>query len=251
VARSGSSRNPNACTDHPGAVATTPLRDVRVRRALNHAVDKDAIIQGLFRGRTRASGQPAARGTTGHDSAIPPYPFDQAKARALLAEAGHAAGFKLRLEIMVDRTPGDAAVFQTVADQLAAIGVRVELRQMTFPTWLSSYLSGNWPADSDGFVLGWNAAPYNDVARPMEVYSCLKPTPFYCDRAITAQLVAAGEEMNLERRETLLKALSRTYRDDAPALFLNETVDLFGVSAKVAGLEIRNRAPAYHLITLQ
>jgi peptide/nickel transport system substrate-binding protein len=228
----------------------SPLNDLRVRRALNLAVDKVAIVEGLFRGRMSPAGQPAARGTMGHDPDIAPYPFDRAQAKALMVEAGYPNGFDLKLEVMVDRTPGDAAVFQTVADQLAEIGVKVELRQITFATWLSQYLTGTWAAETDGFVLGWNAAPYNDVQRPMEVYSCLKPNPFYCNREITDNLIAAGEEMDLIKRESLLKTLGRAYRDDVPAIFLTETFDLFGVSARVQGLEIRNRVPAYHDISL-
>ena len=229
----------------------TPLRDVRVRRALNYAVDKTAIVDGLFRGRMRTAGQPAARETVGHDPALSAYPFDPNKARALLAEAGYAKGFAMTLEVMVDRTPGDAAVFQTVADQLAEIGVAIKLRQVTFSTWLSRYLAGDWSADTDGFVLGWNAAPYNDVQRPMEVYSCLKANPFYCNRTITDQLIAAGEEMDLEKRETKLRALAGAYRDDAPAIFLTETFDLFGASNRVQGLTIRNRVPIYEAVTLK
>lgn len=229
----------------------TPLADVRVRRALNLAVDKDAIVNGLFRGQMRAAGQPAAVGTTGHDPTVTPYPFDAVKAKELLAEAGYPNGFPLTLEVMVDRTPGDAAVFQTVADQLGAIGVKVTLRQITFATWYSRYLSGEWGPETDGFVLGWNAAPYNDVQRPMEVYSCLKPNPFYCNRDITDLLVAAGEEINLETRETMLRELAGAYRDDAPAIFLTETFDLFGVSRRVQGLAIRNRVPVYEAITIK
>ena len=84
----------------------------------------------------------------------------------------------------------------------------------------------------------------------MEVYSCLKPNPFYCNREITDNLIAAGEEMDLTKRESLLKALGRAYRDDVPSIFLTETFDLFGVSARVQGLEIRNRVPAYQDISL-
>jgi len=49
----------------------------------------------------------------------------------------------------------------------------------------------------------------------------------------------------------LLKALSRAYHDAAPALFINETIDLFGASAKVQGMEIHNRVPAYHKISIK
>lgn len=231
----------------------TPVRDVRFRQALNYAIDKKAIVDTLFRGRVRVASQPAGVGTTGHDPTVEPYPYDPAKARALLAEAGYGNGVTLTFAVMIDRTPGDAAIYQTVARQLADVGVKLNLRQVTLPTWMQNYLAGKWPDDIDGFVLGWNAAPYNDVARPMEIYSCLSPSPvpIFCDRGMSNRLAAASEELDSAKREARLKALGREYRDAAPAIFLTETLDLFGVSQKVQGFEVRNRAPAYHKITLK
>jgi peptide/nickel transport system substrate-binding protein len=226
----------------------TPLNDVRVRRALNLAIDREALVQGLFRGRLRAASQPATPGTVGYNPDLPPYPYDPDRAKRLLAEAGHPNGLRLKFEVMVDRTPGDAAIFQTVADKLAEIGVTLELRQVTFPTWMAKYLGGSWDGDTDGFGLGWNSAPYNDAQRPMEIYSCLRPNPFYCNRDITDRLVAAGAEMDLDKRENMLRDLSRAYQDDAPALFLTETIDLFAASARIGDLHVRNRVPSYHLI---
>jgi peptide/nickel transport system substrate-binding protein len=220
-----------------------------VRRALNYAVDKQAMTSLLLRGLAVPSGQPASEGATGYDADLPAYPHDPAKAKALLAEAGYARGFPLTFEVMVDRTPGDAAVFQTAAEALGKIGVKVRLRNLTFASWFTKYLSGTWDADTDGFTLSWNAAPYNDVARPMEIYSCLKPNPFFCDPALTRRLEDAGAEMDLVKREALLKALARDYRDAAPALFLYDVFDLFGVAQGVAGVEIVNRVPVYHKIS--
>lgn len=228
----------------------TPLKDVRVRQALNYAVNKDVLNTALLRGLTTPSGQPAANGVVGHDAAIAPYPYDPAKARDLLKAAGYERGFSLKLDVIVDRTPADAAVYQTVADMLGQVGVKVELRTITFPSWLTKYLGGTWDKDTDGFTLSWNASTYNDVARPMEIYSCLKTNPFFCDEGLTKQLRAAGEEMNLAKRETLLKALGRAYHDAAPSVFLLDLNDFFGVRDGLDGVEIVNRVPAYHKIKI-
>ncbi|MBL8629953.1 MAG: ABC transporter substrate-binding protein [Rhodospirillaceae bacterium] len=226
------------------------LKDVRVRQALNYAIDKDMMNTALLRGFTPPSGQPAAIGAVGYDPGIKPYPYDVAKAKALLKEAGFANGFPLRVEVMVDRTPGDAAVYQTMADMLKQIGVKVELRTITFPSWLSKYLTGTFDKDTDAFTLSWNAAPYNDVQRPMEIYSCLWPKPFFCDDGLTKQLVAAGEQMDLVKREAMLRTLGQGYHDAAPALFLLNLNDFFGVRAGVDDVEIVNRVPAYHKIKI-
>lgn len=232
----------------PGRV--TPLTDVRVRQALNYAIDKDALNEALLRGLTSVSGQPAAKGVMGYDPTIQPYPYDPAKAKELLKAAGYAKGFPLKVEVIVDRSPGDAAVFQAVADMLSQIGVKTELRTITFPTWLTKYLTGTWDKDTDAFTLSWNAGTYYDVARPMDIYSCSKPNPIFCDETLTKQLVIAGEEMDLTKRENLLKTLGKAYHDAAPSLFLLDAKDFFAVRPGVEGVEIVNRVPAYHKIKI-
>jgi peptide/nickel transport system substrate-binding protein len=226
------------------------LKDVRVRQALNYAVDKDALNKALLRGLTPPSGQPAAIGAVGYNPDIKHYPYDPAKAKAMLKEAGFGNGFTMKVDVMVDRTPGDAAVYQTMADMLGQIGVKVELRTITFPSWLSKYLTGTFDKDTDAFTLSWNAGPYNDVQRPMEIYSCLWPKPFFCDDGLTKQLTAAGQEMDLAKREGLLRTLGQGYHDAAPALFLLNLNDFFGVRAGVDDVEIVNRVPAYHKVKI-
>ncbi len=229
---------------------SVPLRDVRVRKAINYAVDKKLLNDSLLRGLALPSGQPAARGVMGHDPTIAPYLFDLTKAKALMKEAGYEKGFAMKIDVIVDRTPGDAAIYQTVADMLSKIGIKVELRTLPFPTWLTKYLTGTWDKDTDGFSQSWNAGSYYDVARPMEIFSCRRPFPFFCDPALTARLEAANEEMNLVKREALLKDLSRGYHDAAPALYLLDLKDFFAVRPGIDNVEIVNRVPAYHKITI-
>ncbi len=233
-------------TDGP----STALKDVRVRQAINYAVDKTLLNESLLRGLTSPSGQPAARGVMGYDPTILPYPYDVAKAKALMKAAGYEQGFRLKIDVIVDRTPGDAAIYQAVAEMLSKIGIKVELRTLPFPTWLSKYLTGTWDKDTDAFSQAWNAGSYNDVARPMEIFSCRKPFPYFCDQSLTDRLVAANEEMNLEKRETLLKDLGLGYHDAAAALYLLDLNDFFAVRAGIENVEVVNRVPAYHKITI-
>ena len=228
-----------------------PLNDVRVRQALNYAVDKKSLSDVLLRGLGPPAGQPAARQVTGYNPDVRPYPYDPAKAKALLAEAGYPDGFALHAEVMVDRSPGDRAMFESVVAALAKVGVTLELRTITFGAWMDAYQSGNWGADTDAFLLSFNAGPYNDVARPLEIYSCLRPNGFTCDKALTAKIVAANEEMDANRRLTQLGDLARLFHDTAPALYLTELFDLFGLNRKVEGFAISNRVPVYEAISLR
>lgn len=229
-----------------------PLADVRVRQALNLAVDRQAIARTLLRGLGAPASQPGARGTLGHDPALPAIPHDPERARALLAAAGHARGFTLRADVVVGSLPADALIYQAMARQLAAVGVDLELRAIPFPVFLRRYLANDW-GDADAFGLSWNAAPYNDIQRPLENFSCLKkPKPFFCDKALAAGIRAAGSELEPSRRLALLKALAAAHQRAAPALFLVEQIDLIGVGPRIAGpVPIANRVPVYEALRMR
>jgi peptide/nickel transport system substrate-binding protein len=75
-----------------------PLKDVRVRQALNHATDRGAIATALFKGIGAPTTQITVPGGYGHDPALDgAYPYDVQKAKALLAAAGYPGGFALRV----------------------------------------------------------------------------------------------------------------------------------------------------------
>jgi peptide/nickel transport system substrate-binding protein len=226
-----------------------PLDDVRVRQALNYAVDKAALSKVLLKGYGAAAGQGASKGTVGYDPALKPYPYDPARARALLAEAGYPNGFPMKVESIVGSLPADTLIYQAVARDLERVGVPVDLRAIPFPVFLRRYLANDW--DVDAFGLSWNAGPYNDVQRPLENFSCIKrPKPFFCDRALAAQIRAAGAELDPEARLARLKALAAAHQKAAPALFLVEQVDVMGFGPRVRGLKLANRVPVYEEILL-
>jgi len=102
-----------------------PFDDVKVRQALNYAVDKEAIIQAVLYGRAQAAQSGLPRMRFWNDE-TQPYPYDPEMAQQLLAESSAAGGFQTTLGV----TAGDAehsAVATIVKDQLAAIGVEVEI----------------------------------------------------------------------------------------------------------------------------
>ncbi len=225
----------------------SPLKDKRVRQALNYAINKDQLAEILLRGFTVSSGQPASKTTYGYNPAIKPYPYDPNKARALLKEAGYPNGLPLSIEVVIDSLPADGQIFQAMAYDLRQVGIQVDMRAMPFPTFLRNYLSNIW--ESDAFSLSWSAAPYNDVLRPMENFSCLKRNPFYCDEDLTPLMEKAAETPEPERAE-ILATLAAEFHDRAPAIYLVEQLDFFSYRADISGTRLANRVPEYELITM-
>lgn len=230
--------------DTPG-----PLQDVRVRQALNYAVDRELIARVLLRGKSRGAGQPGPAGTFGHDPDLPPFPYDPARARELLAEAGYPDGFRLLAEVLPNAFPADGLIFQTAAHYLRKVGVELTLRNLTFPQYLRNLQQNSFAGDA--FGTAWNSAPYDDVTRPMELFSCARRKPFFCDEALTAELERAKRIIPEEERRQAMHELSRRYREVAPALFLVEQIDLFAHAPALTNVTIANRVPVYREIGLK
>jgi peptide/nickel transport system substrate-binding protein len=123
--------------------AVKPLDDVRVRRALNYAVDVQEIIDTAFYGQGKPSGSPLIPGLTrSYEASLKdPYPVNIARAKSLLAEAGYAGGFSLEITVpSVYVMHVDTA--QVLVNQLARVGVNAAIKQVDWATWLSDVYRG-------------------------------------------------------------------------------------------------------------
>lgn len=207
-----------------------PLADVRVRQALNMAVDRQAIVDVLLDGRTVLASQPATRSAFGFDPSLEPYPYDPEAARALIAEAGYPDGFTFTMETGIG-----AALVQRVADDLSRIGVTMEVQMRPVMAFLSDFTGGRM--SRDGFMLSWTATPVLDATQAVALHSCLKPRPWYCDQTIMPTIMAAMGEWDTERAIDLRHQVMRYYRDQAPGIYLHESVGFAALSNRVSGFK--------------
>jgi peptide/nickel transport system substrate-binding protein len=107
-----------------GAALPNPLRDRRVRQALSMAIDRNAIATRLMEGSATPASQFLPNSIDGTSPTLRPTPFDAARARALLAEAGFPNGFRLTLHATTDRYPKDEQIAQAVAQMWNRIGIQ-------------------------------------------------------------------------------------------------------------------------------
>lgn len=148
---SGFTQIPDYATDWQGLTffdrdgALTPeLADARVRQALNYAFDREAMLESLMQGKGAVTSQIFNTASLGYDEALDEaYPYDPERARELLAEAGYPDGFTLP---MPNLSAFDPAVIATIVQQLADIGVTVELTEVAPNDFISQILGGNFPA---------------------------------------------------------------------------------------------------------
>jgi len=227
----------------------SPFNDRRVRQAANYAVNKQAIADGIFQGQTRVSaGQGASPGVVGFNPALQPYPQNAERAKALLAEAGFANGFKGVAEIAVGSFTGDSELYQQVGQDLARVGINLEMRQVVFADWQRKRLTNTW----DGIVhnLSWFAEPYVDAARFWTAFSCLSRPVYACDEEIQKVIAASNQEFDPVRRERLLQEVMARYREDPPALYLVEAINTFGLAKRVRNFNRHHRWLIYNDMSL-
>jgi peptide/nickel transport system substrate-binding protein len=211
------------------------LQDVRVRQALNYAVNKDRIAQDILRGTVQPVGQGAIPGVAGYNPEVKPYPYDPEKAKALLAAAGFAKGLKLVARVQAQAVVSAAAVYSQVAADLKAVGVDMELRPVLGQDWVRMYTTGDW-GGADVISVTWNAAAFNDTIRAIETFSCDKPGAFFCAPEINPLTAASNAELDPVKRDKILQDIMARFHDLAPSIYLMNIATILAASPKVGPL---------------
>ena len=113
----------------------SPLRDARVRRAVAHAIDIDAIVEYIVHGQGIRTAQ-LAPGTLGYEPSLEPYPHDPERARALLAEAGYPRGFDVNCyNLTTPREPSIKEVGEAAFAFLRTVGIRCRIVRLEYGAW--------------------------------------------------------------------------------------------------------------------
>ena len=108
-------------------LASNPLKDPRVRKALSLALNRDAIVKRVMEGSAQPAAQLLPEQYPTASRSLKPDPYDMKKAQALMKEAGWADGFRLVLHATGDRYPNDSSVAQAIAQMWTRIGIKAEV----------------------------------------------------------------------------------------------------------------------------
>jgi peptide/nickel transport system substrate-binding protein len=133
-----------------------PYDDVRVRRAISHALDKKRIIDVVWQERAVQAEGPIPPTSWAYDERFRGLGHDVNRAKQLMAEAGHANGFEMNL-LMPEQEENRREV-AIVIDQLKAINITVKPTIQDFPSFLDRLLKANY----DGLRVGWTTNPEPD-----------------------------------------------------------------------------------------
>jgi peptide/nickel transport system substrate-binding protein len=209
-----------------------PVQDVRVRRALNYAVNKERIIATILGGARNPAAQIANPQAIGFNPALKPYPYDPARAKALLAEAGVAHGFALPT-LLAANSNDTYAVYQQIAADLAKVNVTMELQRSTQAKRLEYMYQGGWP------VLAFDVSETGfDPLRFYRIRSCAWSHPFQCDHDIMPLIDAATRAANETERSRLTQKVMEYEFKNPPGIFLWQTAQFDGLGPRVKNYNV-------------
>ena len=207
-----------------------PFEDVRVRRALNHAIDVDTIINKILLGTADRMNGPFFRTALGYDKSIQPYRYDPALAKKLLSEAGYPNGFETVLAALPAQEGASKLmeVAETVAYQLGQLGVKVRIDTLEPATAFQRYRNREFKM----YFFTWPENPEPD--RYLYTLFHSQARGYYYKNAEADRLLDQGRKtFNVAERRKVYEALHRVLFQDAPWVFLYTQKTGFGIRRHV------------------
>ncbi len=208
-----------------------PTKDVRVRQALNYAVDKEALAEGLYEGYAQvAQGQLLSPSFFGFNKAVGPYPYDTEKARALLKEAG-AEGITVELIGTSGRWLKDREVVEAVAAMWQRVGITAKVRIFEFNEYLNRLFDRKTRGDGI-FVVSSNELLDADKSFSA-YYRAGGIGSSNSDKELAALIGQARTETNMQKRASLYHQAVKRAHDQAYFVWLLNIEDIYGLSKRV------------------
>ncbi len=203
-----------------------PLTKKEVRQAINMAIDKEAIVRDIFMGTASVAKNGMPPFMLGYNDEIEDYPYDPARAKELLAEAGYPDGFEVTLHVMPVSRPymfDPPKIGEAIQSYLAAVGIKVNFYQVDWATYLQETEAGMHQM----CLLGWtgdNGDPDNFLNVLYGLNACSIGTAgnyaFYTNEENQELLTKALRTYDVEKRAEYYKKAQELIHEDAGWVFL-------------------------------
>lgn len=216
----------------------TPLQDVRVRQAIAHAVDVESIVDAVYQGVGDQMAGPINELVFGYNDELEPYAYDLELAEELLADAGYPGGdFTLSLYVG-DNSQERIQVSQVIAENLAQIGITVEVSQMEWGAYLDATAMG----EGDMHLLGWTTVTTDaDYGLYPLFHSNSFGAPgnrsFYANDRVDELLDLGRYSTDQEARAEYYEEAQEIIAEEVPWVFLQTRENVTGISNQVKGFE--------------
>ncbi|WP_062015415.1 ABC transporter substrate-binding protein [Aureimonas sp. AU4] len=204
-----------------------PLDDTKVRQALDAAIDRKGIVDNILQGMATPKGTQVGPADFGYLD-VPPTPYDPAKAKALLAEAGYPDGFRIKMQ-STTRYMKDGEVAQAIAQQFGDVGVRIDQEVLDWSVYTQQV-----PRQGPIFMLGWGSTQTLDADAAL--YAIMRTGEPYSTASIPKLdrlLDESRRVVDPAARKTILEDIQKTAAEQVPLLPLYQEDALYGKSKRV------------------
>jgi peptide/nickel transport system substrate-binding protein len=207
-----------------------PLADRRVRQALNHAVDLQAILDAVLLGNGKRINSWMPPNVWGYDASIPFYEHNPKKAKELLAAAGQT-NLTLTIQAPNGRWAMDKDIAQAVAGQLTENGIKTNVKIVAeWGAFVRSILDHK---TEDIFMSGWCLPSLDPDHWVTPNLKTGEPVSQYSNPEVDKLMEQARAEMSAEKRKQLYSQLLRLIREEAPYIFGYQQMDIYGVDNRL------------------
>lgn len=228
-----------------------PFDDVRVRQAINYAIDKQEIIDGVLLGLGEPVASPYKPGTRWSNPTLKPYPYDPVKARALLKAAGfidingdgilEKDGKAFSFEILTNQNKEREMSAVLIQRRLKDVGIQVSIRSLEWASFLGRFVE---PREFDVVMLGWGLGLDPDQYNIWHS-SQQGPKQFnfigYSNPKVDKLLEDGRMELDLDKRQKIYHEFAEILLKDSPIVYLSAGYGLTAVHKRVKGID--NPAP--------
>jgi peptide/nickel transport system substrate-binding protein len=218
-----------------------PFDNKLVRQAINYAIDKDYIVNTLFNGTSIVAHGIIPPGMLGYDPDRKGYPYDPAKAKQLLAQAGYPNGFAVQFTTH-DRPrvyfPIGIKLAERIQSDLAKVGITAAIDQLEYPAFLEKTKSHDYSMANSGWVTD-NGDPDNFL---YELAGREDNDCSYSNPEATALMRQAAGERDEAKRAALYKKAEDLVVEDPPFVFLNHGKQTLAIRKNVKNLKLHPTA---------
>ena len=209
----------------------SPLKDIRVRQAIAHAIDRNVLVKNVVEGRGVVANQPLHEWTEGYDAKRAwPYNYDPAKSRALLAEAGYPKGFDIDFVGTDGRYTKDKEVEQAIVGFLQAVGIRTKFQTVVWKRFVDVFNGRNNPGTKPFiYYIGYGNGTGDSDAALSAVAACRGAWSAYCNRDIDRELDEAASTMDLKKRGAIFQDITQRLARDVAQVMLWQEDAVYGM----------------------